>query len=200
MPCLNHVMPNARPYVLIALLMLCCSSTTCISLDDIAEKGSVQILTSATWDSFLAGLSKPLVVLHYAPWCGHCKRLLPDFEVASRRCASTVVFSKVDCTSQSGLCSGVNGYPHIKIHVRDNVSWTVRDYDGETSTDALELLCNRLASPRFQMLPSAVALEKQSVAFAIDSLADESELSLFHSAASDFFHVSQHPYSLSFAS
>jgi thiol-disulfide isomerase/thioredoxin len=90
MPCLNRVMPNARPYVLIALLMLCCSScTTCISLDDIAEKGSVQILTSATWDSFLAGLSKPLVVLHYAPWCGHCKRLLPDFEVASRRCAST---------------------------------------------------------------------------------------------------------------
>jgi hypothetical protein len=50
------------------------------------------------------------------------------------------------------------------------------------------------------MLPSAVTLEKQSVAFAIDSRADESELSLFHSAASDFFHVSQHPYSLSFAS
>ena len=110
------------------------------------------------------------------------------------------MFSKVDCTSQSGLCSGVNGYPHVKIHVRDNVSWTVRDYDGETSTDALELLCNRLASPRFQMLPSAVTLEKQSVAFAIDTRADESELSLFRSAASDFFHVSQHPHSLSFAS
>jgi thiol-disulfide isomerase/thioredoxin len=172
-------------------LLLSCSAAAGTSLDDVAEKGAVQVLTSASWASFLSDLTKPLVVLHYAPWCGHCKRLLPDYEVASRRCASVAVFSKVDCTTQSGLCTGVSGYPHLKIHLRDSSSWSEREYDGETTVEALEMLCNRIASPKFTTIPDAVALKKQSAAFAIDSRAGASEMSLFHSAANDFYHVSR---------
>ncbi len=118
---------SLRPLV-VALLLIYCPPAFGISVDDVTEKGAVQVLTSASWDAFLADLSKPLVVLHYAPWCGHCKRLLPDYEVASRRCARAVVFSKVDCTSQSGLCTGVNGYPHIKIHIKQDAAWSAREY------------------------------------------------------------------------
>jgi hypothetical protein len=177
--------------VVAALLALCCSATFGMSVNDIEEKGAVQILTSSAWPAFLSGLNKPLIVLHYAPWCGHCKRLLPDLEVASRRCASAVVFSKVDCTSQSSLCSGVNAYPHIKLHVKDGAAWSVRDYDGEHTADALELLCSRLSSPKFTAIADASELELQSAAFAIDSRADASEMALFHSAASDVYHVSR---------
>jgi hypothetical protein len=187
MPCSTHALSCALP-VALALLMSCCAAAG-TSLDDVAEKGAVQALTSASWASFLSDLTKPLVVLHYAPWCGHCKRLLPDYEVASRRCASVAVFSKVDCTTQSTLCTGVSGYPHIKIHLKDASAWSEREYDGETTVEALELLCNRIAAPKFATILDAVALEKQSAAFAIDSRAGASEMSLFHSAANDFHHV-----------
>lgn len=177
-----------RPVVL-ALLLIFCAPSFSISVDDVTEKGAVQVLSSASWDAFLADLSKPLVVLHYAPWCGHCKRLLPDFEVASRRCASAVVFSKVDCTAQSGLCTGVNGYPHIKIHIKDDAAWSVREYDGETTVEALEALCQRLASPQLTTISDPADLEKQSAAFAIDSRADAPEMTQFHAAAKEFYHV-----------
>ncbi len=186
-------MYRANHALALALFVICFTAASGTSLEDVAEKGTVQVLTSAKWDSFLSELTKPLIVLHYAPWCGHCKRLLPDYEIASRRCASAAVFSKVDCTSQSGLCTGVNGYPHMKIHVKEDSAWSIREYDGETTVEALELLCNRLASPKFKTIPDAVSLEKQSAAFAIDSHADAAEMSLFHSAANDLYHVSQRP-------
>jgi thioredoxin-like negative regulator of GroEL len=176
-------------HVLALLLALSCSAIA-VSLSDIEEKGAVQVLTSASWDSFLADVSKPLVILHYAPWCGHCKRLLPDFEVASRRCASAVIFAKVDCTAQSALCSGVNAYPHIKIHVVQHSAWEAREYDGEHSADALELLCSRLSSPKFTALASASELEQLSAAFAIDAGADAADMSLFQAAANELYHVS----------
>ena len=52
----------------------------------------------------------------------------PLVKNTSRRCASAVVFSKVDCTAQSALCTGVNGYPHIKIHIKQDAAWSAREY------------------------------------------------------------------------
>jgi hypothetical protein len=99
------------------------------------------------------------------------------------------VFSKVDCTTQSSLCSDINGYPLIKIHVKQEDAWTRRDYDSEKTIDALEALCKRLAAPKFKAIQSATALEKETVAFAVDSRASTEELSSFHLAANEFFHV-----------
>ena len=54
----------------------------------------------------------------YAPWCGHCKALLPEFETAARNLKGTgVTFGKVDCTQETQLCQRfeVKGYPTVKL-------------------------------------------------------------------------------------
>ena len=54
----------------------------------------------------------------YAPWCGHCKALAPEYEVAATALKEkNIPLVKVDCTEEADLCKeyGVEGYPTIKV-------------------------------------------------------------------------------------
>jgi protein disulfide-isomerase-like protein len=56
------------------------------------------------------------MVEFYAPWCGHCKALEPEWNAASAALKGKVKFAKVDATENEQLArkSGVSGYPTIK--------------------------------------------------------------------------------------
>jgi protein disulfide-isomerase A1 len=54
----------------------------------------------------------------FAPWCGHCKALAPEYEVAATELKEkNIPLIKVDCTEEADLCReyGVEGYPTLKI-------------------------------------------------------------------------------------
>lgn len=54
----------------------------------------------------------------YAPWCGHCKALAPEYELAATELKEkNIPLVKVDCTEEASLCEeyGVEGYPTIKV-------------------------------------------------------------------------------------
>ncbi|XP_011159540.1 thioredoxin domain-containing protein 5 homolog [Solenopsis invicta] len=60
-------------------------------------------------------------VMFYAPWCGHCQRLGPTWEQLaemSNEEDSNIRIAKVDCTTESALCSeqDVTGYPTLKFY------------------------------------------------------------------------------------
>lgn len=74
---------------------------------------------------------KKALVAFKAPWCGHCKRLKPEWDKLAENV--NVLIGEVDCTVEVELCQeqGVKGYPTIKYN--DGFGWKAyqsgRDYN-----------------------------------------------------------------------
>lgn len=76
----------------------------------------VLVLTADNFTQVL-GLSELVLVEFYAPWCGHCKRLAPDYALAAKELdlKHGVTLAKVDAEEETSLAKefGVNGYPTL---------------------------------------------------------------------------------------
>lgn len=93
-------------------------------------------LTAANWDAETAG--KTVFIKFFAPWCGHCKAMKPDWDKLMAEYAghATTLVADVDCTVEKELCAsnGVQGYPTIK-HGDPSA---LEDYQGGRSLSALK--------------------------------------------------------------
>ena len=73
-------------------------------------------------------------VAFIAPWCGHCKQLLPEWHEAARLLEGEAYLGVVDATVETGLASQyqVQGYPTIKIFPggKDKKPSDAIDYEG----------------------------------------------------------------------
>uniref|UniRef100_A0A0E0KYP1 protein disulfide-isomerase n=1 Tax=Oryza punctata TaxID=4537 RepID=A0A0E0KYP1_ORYPU len=82
-----------------------------------ASADDVVALTESTFEKEV-GQDRAALVEFYAPWCGHCKKLAPEYEKlgASFKKAKSVLIAKVDCDEHKSVCSkyGVSGYPTIQ--------------------------------------------------------------------------------------
>jgi len=79
----------------------------------------VLALTDANFDSEMADIGVT-VVKFYAPWCGHCKRMAPEYEKAAKILKENdppVPLVEVDCTTEKDVCQKyeVSGYPTLKV-------------------------------------------------------------------------------------
>jgi thiol-disulfide isomerase/thioredoxin len=56
----------------------------------------------------------------YAPWCGHCQELRPEYEKVARALETRVSFGTVDCEAQQDLCQniGVDGFPQVRLLIQ----------------------------------------------------------------------------------
>jgi len=88
------------------------------------------IVLRLTKDSFdIAIEANPFVLVQfYAPWCGHCKQLEPEFEAAAEALAGRVVLAKIDATVEKDLAERfeVGGYPTLHFFKNANAE----SYDG----------------------------------------------------------------------
>ncbi|GJP46373.1 hypothetical protein CLOM_g5667 [Closterium sp. NIES-68] len=90
------------------------------ALVSLVVAGDFSDVVELTPDNFgdHVGREKAVFIKYYAPWCGHCKKLAPDYEkfASAFRKTSTVVIAKVNCDAHKELCSEyrVRGYPTLK--------------------------------------------------------------------------------------
>ncbi len=101
----------------------------------LAAASDVHDLRTDTFKDFVA--QNDLVLAEFfAPWCGHCKALAPEYEQAATTLKEkNIALAKVDCTQEADLCKdyGIEGYPTIKVfRGLDNHS----PYSGQRKADA----------------------------------------------------------------
>jgi len=67
----------------------------------------------------------------YAPWCGHCKKLVPTYEQVATQLKGKVSVGKVDCTQEKKIASQfkIRGYPTLKFLTNGQLY----DYNGDRS-------------------------------------------------------------------
>jgi len=77
------------------------------------------------------------IVEFYAPWCGHCQRLVPDYTKAAKALKGVVKVGAVNADEHRSLGGqyGVQGFPTIKIFGLDKNK--PEDYQGQRTAQGL---------------------------------------------------------------
>ncbi|WBW74475.1 ER protein disulfide isomerase [Schizosaccharomyces osmophilus] len=86
----------------------------------------------------------------YAPWCGHCKALAPEYESAAEELEKdNISMIEVDCTEEADLCNEYNirGYPTLTVFKNGDVS---NQYSGPRRHDALVKYMKKQLQPVVQ--------------------------------------------------
>eukprot|EP01006_Ploeotia_vitrea_P026208 TRINITY_DN59175_c0_g1_i1.p1 TRINITY_DN59175_c0_g1~~TRINITY_DN59175_c0_g1_i1.p1 ORF type:complete len:415 (-),score=90.99 TRINITY_DN59175_c0_g1_i1:105-1349(-) len=79
------------------------------------------------------------MVEFFAPWCGHCKKLAPEWEEAARQLKGLMKVGAVDATQDQQLASkyGVQGYPTLKFFPPGDKEAPPQDINAARSAQAL---------------------------------------------------------------
>eukprot|EP01132_Coremiostelium_polycephalum_P010054 gene10054-12323_t len=87
------------------------------------EKTDVVVLNKNNFATTVFGSDHIWLVEFYAPWCGHCKSLKPEYEKAATNLKGLVKIGAINCDDEKELCGHyeIQGFPTIKFFGSDVV-------------------------------------------------------------------------------
>ena len=120
-----------------------------------SKKDKVTKLTESNFDDLVVNGDKMWLVEFYAPWCGHCQKLVPHYKAAAKELDnSDVAVGAVDCDTHKSLAQkyGVKGYPTIKFFGADKKRPI--DYQVHKYIDCLDIQsCNKYQRALVRLMP-----------------------------------------------
>eukprot|EP01101_Sappina_pedata_P013224 TRINITY_DN94_c0_g1_i1.p2 TRINITY_DN94_c0_g1~~TRINITY_DN94_c0_g1_i1.p2 ORF type:complete len:502 (+),score=275.24 TRINITY_DN94_c0_g1_i1:39-1508(+) len=180
-------MKFSQTLLLLAVLLL--GAFFCCATASYEEEDNVLVLNSDNFDQAVQEFPSILVEF-YAPWCGHCKTLAPEYATAAsllREQGSEVRLAKVDATISNDLAQRfqVQGFPTLKYFRNGKPS----EYTGGRTSDTIVSWIEKKNGPAATTVTSADQIaeikEKNDVSVFGYFTKDSENLAAFLSAASD---------------
>ncbi|OQR92802.1 protein disulfide-isomerase [Achlya hypogyna] len=130
----------------------------------IEEEDDVLVLTDDNFEDAIKS-HESLLVEFYAPWCGHCKSLAPEYAKAAKALKEhepPLRLAKMDATAHTKYSEkyGVNGFPTLKFFKGDLDASAVKAYDAGRTADDIEKWVVKKSGPAVKVIESAADLTK----------------------------------------
>jgi len=118
------------------------------------DDDGVTVLTTKNFDEVVNG-NEHVLVEFYAPWCGHCKKLAPEYAAAAAELktkGSKVVLAKVDADSEKELGTkfDVSGFPTLKWFINGKP----QEYNGGRVTKDIVSWIEKHTGPAYKVINS----------------------------------------------
>ena len=167
-------------FLFLSLIIL----SSCFEEEVFPVENNITVLTEANFDKALEKYEH-ILVMFYAPWCGHCKKFGPELERAAAVLRKeNLIVAKVDATSEKELAKKykVRTYPTIKFFKKGQIS----DYKAARKEQAVINWVRKQSEPPTKTLKTVDDVEKfksDNEACAIYFGNDDDEIKIFEGVA-----------------
>lgn len=122
-----------------------------LKTEDVPEgnDGVVTVLVGSTFKEIVWNPKADVLVEFYAPWCGHCKKLSPEYEKLGEefKDRDDVVIAKMDSTANDNPSEDISGFPTLVFYPRaDSAADSEKNkekYEGARTADGMIKFMNK---------------------------------------------------------
>ncbi|XP_068603841.1 protein disulfide-isomerase A4 [Brachionichthys hirsutus] len=114
------------------------------------NKGPVKVVVGKTFDEIVMDSKKDVLVEFYAPWCGHCKKLEPDYLALGKKYKEekNIVIAKMDATANDVPNDHykTEGFPTIYLAPSNSKQSPIKFEGGDRTVEALSKFLEKHAT------------------------------------------------------